>query len=115
MTWYLCVSSLLSSVSSGCLVEISEPKPGVPTGLQVAMPNRSKMDLGVLLLTNRQRFLLPVSTDLHPQHKRYVAHVSHVERLHQLGADFAYQVDIASNHTKIVHIEREDGDDPSWL
>ena len=62
--------------------------------------------LGIFLLTtsNRQLFLLLISSDLHPQHKRYVAHVSHIDLLHQLG--------IASNHKKIVHIEREDDDDP---
>ena len=34
-----------------------------------------------------------------------------IEILNQLAPDFLCQLDIASNHKKIVHIERED-DDP---
>ena len=35
-----------------------------------------------------------------------------IEILNQLAPDFLCQLDIASNHKKIVHIEREDDDDP---
>ena len=43
---------------------------------------------------------------------RYVAHVGRLELPHQLAPDFLYQLHIASNHKKIVHIERDDDDDP---
>ena len=35
-----------------------------------------------------------------------------IEILNQLAPDFLCQLDIACNDKKIVHIEREDGDDP---
>ena len=51
-------------------------------------------------------------SDLQVQHKRYVTHVNHLKLLYQLAADFLYQLDITSNHNKLIHIEREDDDDP---
>ena len=43
---------------------------------------------------------------------RYVAHVGRLELPHQLAPRFLHQLDVASNHKKVVHIEREDDDDP---
>ena len=42
--------------------------------------------------------------------KRYIAHVSHLQLVHQLPLDLLYQLDIASNHKEIVHVLCKDDD-----
>lgn len=43
--------------------------------------------LGVVFLAIRQRTVLTVSRDMHAQHKRYIAHVGHLELVHKSDSD----------------------------
>ena len=64
----------------------------------------SQNGFGVVLLANRQSLPCLSRVTCMPKHKRYIAHVSHHELIHQLLLELLYQLDIASNHKDIVHI-----------